>query len=168
MLRKIIRSSYGLFLLLSISIAGCYGGSDYGHKLPIIGEVDISLNDKGNLCFKPLFDTAKLGGGAQQPMPIKYLKMDRLRVYDVDKIGDDYKEIVISPTTDKYFIVYDKQPICLNSDNPDLYQEDFGSFGKGKKMVVHMSGFNDDEKNVYSTLFYKEFDYHYTANASIL
>lgn len=137
-LKKIIRPSYGLFLLSSISIAGCYGGTDYGHKLPILGDIDISLNDKDNLCFKPLFDTAKLGGGAQQPMPIKYLKMDRLTITNTEQREDGFKRITISPVNSKYFIVKDRQEICVNDENPKLKQEIFAPFEQQETLIVHI------------------------------
>ena len=110
------------------------------------------------MCFKPLFDTATVSGGN---IKIKHLKMEQLIIYDIDKVGDDYNKIFITPANEKYFIVYDKQEICINNNNIDLKQEVFAPFEEYKKLVVRMAGFNDDEKDVYSTLFYKEFNYPY-------
>lgn len=155
-IKKIFLGS-SLILVFTISLSSCYKGG-YGDRLPITGDIDITLNDKGDMCFKPLFDTATVG---DSPIEIKYLKMEQLIIYDIDKVGGDYNKLFITPANEKYFIVYNKQEICINDNNSNLKQEVFANFEQDEKLVVHMAGLNDDEKDVYSTLFYKEFNYPY-------
>lgn len=155
------RIAKNFFLLSTVSLFGCYTGG-YGDRMPIAGDIDITLNDKGDLCFKPLFNTTKLGGGSQKPMQINYLRMEQLTIFNSETVGDYYDKVTITPANNKYFNVYNGQKVCLNNNNSELKQETFSSFRNKEELVVHIAGFNDDEKDVYSTLFYKEFKYPYT------
>ena len=141
--------------LLIVSISGCF-------KTPhpssaIEGDIEISTNDKGDLCFEPLFATTVLH---DQPIQIKHIKMRGLEVYNYDVPKDQSRTILtIVPVDDEYHIVEKGQKICLNTDNPNLKQNIFRPL-KPQSIVVSIAGV-DDKKEEYVD-FHREFDYPYT------
>ena len=154
---KNIFSTCSLILIFTTSLYGCYTGSP-GDRLPITGDVKISLNDKGNMCFQPLFNTAIVN---HTFIDVRYLKMQWLGIYNTEETGKEHRRVVITPANGIYFDVYDSQKVCINNDNPDLKQETFAPFEKEEKLIVQMTGYNDDETDVYNTSFSKQFEYPY-------
>ncbi|WP_367110418.1 hypothetical protein [uncultured Psychrobacter sp.] len=141
--------------LLIVGISGCF-------KTPhpssaIEGDIEISTNDKGGLCFEPLFATTVLH---DQPIQIKYIKMSSLEIYNYDVPDDQSRTMLtIAPIDEKYYIIEKGQKICLDTDNPNLKQRIFRPF-KTQSVVVGIGGIDDrEEENVY---FHREFDYPYT------
>ena len=139
---------------LIVSISGCF-------KTPhpssaIEGDIEISTNDKGDLCFEPLFATTVLH---DQPIQIKYMKMSNLEIYNYDVPDDQSRTMLtIAPIDEEYYIVEKGQKICLDTDNPNLKQRVFRPF-KPQSVVVAIGGI-DDKKEEYVD-FHREFDYPY-------
>lgn len=142
--------------LLIVGISGCF-------KTPhpssaIEGDIEISTNDKGDLCFEPLFATTVLH---DQPIQIKYIRMRRLEIYNYDVPDDQSRTMLtIAPIDEEYYIVEKGQKICLDTDNPNLKQRIFRPF-KTQSVVVAIGGI-DDKKEEYVD-FHREFDYPYIA-----
>lgn len=147
-----------LLLLSTVSLFGCYTGGP-GDRPSITGDVAISLNDKGDMCFQPLLNTAVTNDTF---ISVNYLKMQWLGIYNTEQTENEHRRIIITPANDLTFDVYNNQKVCINNDNPDLKQEVFASFNKKEKLIIHMTGYNDDETDVYNTSFSKQFEYPYT------
>ena len=142
--------------LLIVSISGCFKKP---HPSSIIeGDIEISTNSDGDLCFEPLFATTVLH---DQPIQIKYIRMSDLEIYNYD-IPDDQSRtmLTIAPIDEKYYIIEKEEKICLDTDNPNLIQRTFRPF-KTQSVIVGIGGIDDkEEENVY---FHREFDYPYVA-----
>lgn len=145
-----------IYSLLIVSISGCF-------KTPhpssaIEGDIEISTNDKGDLCFEPLFATTVLH---DQPIQIKYIRMRRLEIYNYDVPDDQSRTMLtIDPIDEEYYIIEKGEKICLNTDNPNLIQRIFRPF-KTQSVAVGIGGIDDkEEENVY---FLRRFDYPYIA-----
>ena len=145
-----------IFSLLIVSISGCF-------KTPhpssaIEGDIEISTNDKGDLCFEPLFAITVLH---DQPIQMKYIRMKRLEIYNYDVPDDQSRTMItIVPIDEEYYIVEKGEKICLDTDNPNLKQRIFRPF-KPQPLRVSISGI-DDKKEEYVD-FYREFEYPYVA-----
>ena len=140
--------------LLIVSISGCFKTP---HPSSIIeGDIEISTNDEGNLCFEPLFATTTLN---DQPIQIKYIKMSDLEIYNYDVPDDQSRTMLtIAPIDEEYYIIEKGDKICLDTDSPNLKQRIFRPF-KPQSVIVGIGGIDDkEEENVY---FYREFDYPY-------
>lgn len=146
-----------IYSLLIVGISGCF-------KTPhpssaIEGDIEISTNNEGNLCFEPIFSTTVLH---DQPIQIKYIKMRRLEIYNYDVPDDQSRTMLtiapINPIDEEYYILEKGQKICLDTDNPNLIQRTFRPF-KTQSVIVGIGGIDDkEEENVY---FLREFDYPY-------
>lgn len=140
--------------LLIVSISGCFKTP---HPSSVIkGDIEISTNNEGDLCFEPLFATTALN---DQPIQIKYIKMRNLEIYNYDVPDDQSRTMLtIAPIDKEYYIIEKGQKICLNTDNPKLKQRIFRPF-KPQSVVVGIAGIDDkEEENVY---FHREFEYPY-------
>jgi|26BtaG_2_1085354.scaffolds.fasta_scaffold06501_2 hypothetical protein len=144
--------------LLIVSISGCFKTPH--HSSAIEGDIEISTNNKGNLCFEPLFATAVLH---DQPIQIKYIRMRRLEIYNYDVPDNQSRTILtiapINPIDEEYYIIEKGEKICLDTDNPNLKQRIFRPF-KPQSVVVAIGGI-DDKKEEYVD-FHREFDYPFT------
>lgn len=143
--------------LLIVSISGCFKTP---HPSSVIeGDIEISTNDKGNLCFEPLFATTALN---DQPVQIKYIRMRRLEIYNYDVPEDESRTILtiapIDPIDEEYYIIEKGEKICLDTENPKLKQRIFRPF-KPQSVVVAIGGI-DDKKEEY-VYFLREFEYPY-------
>lgn len=143
--------------LLIVGVSGCFKTP---HPSSIIeGDIEISTNNKGNLCFEPLFATTALN---DQPIQIEYIKMRKLEIYNYDIPDDQSRTMLtiapIDPIDEEYYIIEKGEKICLNTDNPSLIQRTFRPL-KPQSVVVAIGGIDDkEEENVY---FHREFDYPY-------
>ena len=142
--------------LLIVSISGCF-------KTPhpssaIEGDIEISTNDKGDLCFEPLFVTTALN---DQPIQIKYIKMSNLEIFNLYVPKDESRTMLtIDPVDDEYHIIGKGEKICLNTDNPKLKQNIYKPLEQ-KFSIVSISGIDDkEEEYVY---FSHDFNYPYVA-----
>lgn len=140
--------------LLIVGISGCFKTP---HPSSVIkGDIEISTNNEGDLCFEPLFATTALN---DEPIQIKYMKMRSLEIYNYDVPKDQTRTMLtIAPIDKKYYILKKGENICLDTDNPNLKQRIFRPF-KTQSVVVGIGGIDDkEEENVY---FLREFDYPY-------
>ena len=141
--------------LLIVSISGCFK-TPYPSSA-IEGDIEISTNDKGDLCFEPLFATTVLH---DQPIQIEYIKMRRLEIYNLYVPEDESRTMLtIDPVDDEYYIIKKGEKICLNTDNPNLKQNVYKSLEQ-KFSIVSIGGIDDkEEEYVY---FSHDFDYPFT------
>ena len=140
--------------LLIVSISGCFKTPH--HSSVIEGDIEISTNNKGDLCFEPLFATTVLH---DQPIQIKHIKMRRLEIYNYDVPDDQSRTMLtIDPIDEEYYIIEKGQKVCLNTDNPNLKQRIFRPF-KTQSVAVGIGGI-DDKKEEY-VYFLRRFDYPY-------
>nr|WP_317200916.1 hypothetical protein [uncultured Psychrobacter sp.] len=147
--------SLSICSLLIVGISGCFKTPNPSSAIE--GDIEISTNNKGNLCFEPLFATTVLH---EQPIQIKHIKMRRLEIYNYDVPDDQSRTILtIAPIDEEYYIVEKGEKICLNTDNPNLKQRIFRPF-KTQSVVVAIGGI-DNKKEEYVD-FHREFDYPYT------
>lgn len=146
-----------IFSLLMVSISGCFKTPNPSSAIE--GDIEISTNNKGNLCFEPLFATTVLH---EQPIQIKHIKMRRLEIYNYDIPDDQSRTMLtiapIDPINEEYYIIEKGEKICLNTDNPSLIQRTFRPL-KPQSVVVAIGGI-DDKKEEYVD-FHREFDYPY-------
>lgn len=148
---------YSRLLLLATSMIGCTMHNP-AHSPPIEGDIDISTSNNGELCFTPLFSSAISNGDF---MYLDHIKMKELAILDPNKQGGGHVLIRIKPVNKNYFILKDKQEICLNSNDPDLEQIAYKSLGR-QPLSVSISGLDDRKK--YAINFYRKFDYPYQEN----
>lgn len=141
-------------LLLAVSVSGCIM-SNPAHSPPIEGDIKISKNDKGELCFMPLFSSAMSSGDS---MDLDHIKMEELAILDPNMQGGGDVLLRIKPKNKKYFILKDGQKICLNSNNSDLEQTGYTPLDR-QLLSVFISGLDDKKK--YTINFYKQFSYPY-------
>lgn len=150
-------------LVLSISLSGCFQG-DSIYKPSFNGDVEISKNSKGELCFKPLFsalvNNGEFGPGAKgESTDVNYMKMRELEIYD-PKEGRAIK-IRIKPKYREYFVVKDGQEICLYSDNFMLEQVVYASMDN-QQLEVYILGLDRKEENY--IYFSGNFEYPYNSD----
>ena len=110
-------SSYFLslnILLISLSISGCILNNP-AHSPSITGDIEISRDSKGDLCFIPIFSSATF---MEEFVDIENINMEYLTISDPNSKGGDRIKINIEPSSNKYFILKNGQKICLNSNNP--------------------------------------------------
>ncbi len=145
-----------VFILSIVSISGCFKKPHPSSAIE--GDIEISTNDKNDLCFKPLFATTVLH---EQPIQIKYIKMRRLEIYNLYVPEDESRTMLtIAPVDDEYYIIKKGEKICLNTDNPNLKQNVYKSLEQ-KFSIVSIGGIDDkEEEYVY---FSHDFDYPYVA-----
>lgn len=137
-------------LLLTIILSGC---NNPAHGPPIEGDVDISNNSKGDLCFTPLFDSATI---MDNHTDLKHIKMTDLDLLDLNA-DDEYSKIIsIKPLNKKYFILKNGETVCLNSDNPELEQIVYSPLNE-QDLLVSIGGLDDKKELIIS--FQKEFKY---------
>ncbi len=144
------------FLLLSVSISGCILNNP-AHSPPIIGDIEISKNSKGDLCFMPLFDSATF---MENFVKLKTINMKYLTISDPNSTGGDRIKINIEPKDKKYFTLKDEQKICLNSNNSKLKTTVYTPLDQ-QLLSVSIVGLNN--KKEISIIFYKEFNYPYVS-----
>lgn len=149
-------------MLISISLSGCFQG-DSIYKPAFNGDVEISKNSKGELCFKPLFSTlvnnGEFGSGVKgESVDVNSMKMEKLEIYDL-KEGRAIK-IRIEPKYRKYFVLKEGQKICLNSDNFRLKQIDYMPMDM-QRLNVYIGGLDRKEDNY--IYFSGNFEYPYIA-----
>ena len=140
--------------LLIVGVSGCFKTP---HPSSIIeGDIEMSTNDEGNLCFEPLFATTALN---DQPIQIEYIKMRKLEIYNYGVPDDQSRTMLtVAPIDEEYYTVEKGEKICLNNDNSNLIQNIFRPL-KSQSVVVAIEGIDDkEEENVY---FHREFDYPY-------
>ena len=143
-------------LALIISTSGCHKNPH--HSSAIEGDIEISTNDEGDLCFEPLFATTALN---DQPIQIKYIKMSNLEIFNLYVPKDESRTMLtIDPVDDEYHIIGKGEKICLNTDNPKLKQNIYKPLEQ-KFSIVSISGIDDkEEEYVY---FSHDFNYPYVA-----
>lgn len=143
-------------ILLTTSLLGCF--QDYPtHRPPIEGSIDISKNDKGDLCFGPIFSSATV---MKDPINFNYIKMEELAILDPNAEISHHVKIQIKPANRDYFTLKDGQKICLNSNNSELEQITYSNLD-GQLLVVSIGGLDDQEK--YFINFQREFEYPYVS-----
>lgn len=142
-------------VLLAVNISGCIM-SNPAHSPPIEGDIEISKDSKGDLCFIPLFSSTMSIGDF---IDLDHIKMEELAILDPNLQGGGYVLLRIKPTNKKFFILNNGQKICLNSNNPNLEQTIYTPLDK-QPLSVSIGGLDDEKK--YIVNFYKEFDYPYT------
>lgn len=153
-LNAITKPAIFSFLLLTVTVSGCNNPS---HGPPIEGDVKISKNSEGNLCFMPLFSSATI---MRNSTDLKHIKMTDIDIFDLNAQDVDSKIIRVIPANSKYFILKNGEKVCLNSDNPELEQIDYAPLHK-HKLLISIGGL-DDKKELFIS-FQKEFDYPYVA-----
>lgn len=141
-------------LLLTIIMSGC---NHPAHSPSITGDIEISKDSKDDLCFMPLLGSAIF---MEEFVDIEHINMEYLTISDPNSTGRDRIKINIEPTSNKYFILKNGQKICLNSNNPKLEKTIYTPLDK-QSLSVSISGL--DDKKEHSIIFYREFDYPYTA-----
>ncbi len=142
-------------ILLAVNISGCIMNNPE-HSPPIEGDIEISRDSKGDLCFMPLFSSAMSSGDF---IDLDHIKMKELAILNPSLQGGGYVLLRISPTNKKFFILNNGQKICLNSNSPNLEQTIYTPLDK-QLLSVSINGLDDEKK--YTVNFYKEFDYPYT------
>ena len=150
-------SSYFLslnILLISLSLSGCILNNP-AHSPSITGDIEISSDSKGDLCFIPIFSSATF---MEEFVDIENINMEYLTISDPNSKGGDRIKINIEPSSNKYFILKNGQKICLNSNNPQLEKTVYTPLDK-QALSVSIVGL--DDKKEHSIIFYKEFDYPY-------
>lgn len=113
-------------LLLSISLSGCFQ-RDPIYIPSFSGDVEISKNSKGELCFKPLFSTlvndGEFSSGVKgESININYMKMKSFKIYDPNITESNSVKLRINPKYIKYFSIKEGQDICLYPDSSMLEQ----------------------------------------------
>ena len=156
---KLINNSSYYFLspiisLISLGISGCIFNNP-AHSPPITGDIEISEDSKGGLCFMPLLDSATF---MEEPVNLRSINMEYLTVSDPNSTGGNRIKINIEPKSKKYFTLENGQKICLNTNNPKLEKIIYTSLDN-QLLSVSIAGL-DDKKEI-SIIFYKEFDYPY-------
>ena len=141
-------------LLISLSISGCILNNP-AHSPSITGDIEISRDSKGDLCFIPIFSSATF---MEEFVDIENINMEYLTISDPNSKGGDRIKINIEPSSNKYFILKNGQKICLNSNNPQLEKTVYTPLDK-QALSVWIAGL--DDKKEHSIIFYKEFDYPY-------
>lgn len=143
-----------IFLFLIATIAGCFAGPN--HSIGLEGDVELSIDKKGNLCFEPLFATLT---ESNIPITIEHLKMQRLELDDLTVPADQSSTILtIVPVDNEYHIIEKGQKICLNTNNPHLRQKIFRPL-KPQNIRVLIGGVDDKEE--FFVTFYRYFNYPY-------
>ena len=88
-------------LALIISTSGCHKNPH--HSSAIEGDIEISTNDEGDLCFEPLFATTALN---DQPIQIEYIKMSNLEIFNLYVPKNESRTMLtIDPVDDEYHII---------------------------------------------------------------
>ena len=143
-----------IILLISFSISGCIFNNP-AHSPPITGDIEISKDSKGGLCFMPLLDSATF---MEESANLRSINMEYLTISDPNSTGGDRIKINIEPKSKRYFTLKNGQKICLNSNNLKLEKTIYTPLDK-RLLSVSIAGL-DDKKEI-SIIFYKEFDYPY-------
>lgn len=143
-----------IILLISLGISGCIFNNP-AHSPPITGDIEISKDSKGGLCFMPLLDSATF---MEEPVNLRSMNMEYLTISDPNSTGGNRIKINIEPKSKKYFTLKNGQKICLNTNNPKLEKIIYTSLDK-RLLSVSIAGL-DDKKEI-SIIFYKEFDHPY-------
>ena len=141
-------------LLISLSISGCTLNNP-AHSPSITGDIEISKDSKGDLCFMPIFSSATF---MKEFVDIENINMEYLTISEPNSKGGGRIKINIEPSSNKYFILKNGQKICLNSNNPQLEKTVYTPLDK-QSLSVSIAGL--DDKKEHSIIFYKEFDYPY-------
>ncbi len=144
-------------ILLAGTMSGCFMNNP-AHGSPIEGDIEISKNSEGSLCFMPLFSSATIMGNSTD---LKYIKMTDLDILDLNAADVDSKIIRVRPANKKYFILKNGEKVCLNSDNPELDQFVNTPLNK-QELLVSIGGLDDKEELVVT--FQKEFDHPYDSD----
>ncbi|MEG9302670.1 hypothetical protein [Psychrobacter celer] len=142
-------------LLISLSISGCILNNP-AHSPSITGDIEISKNSKGDLCFMPIFSSATV---MDNPINFNYIKMEELVILDPNAEVSSHVKIQIKPANKDYFSLKNGQKVCLNSDNINLKQTIYSKLDK-QLLVVSIGGLDDKEEHFIS--FQRKFDYPYT------
>lgn len=140
-------------LLLIFSIVGCVMDNP-AHRPFVEGDIKISKNSEGNLCFMPILSTATI---MENPINLTHIKIGKLVILEPKQANDRIK-IKIEPVGKKYFTLDNEQKICLNSNNSELEQTIYTPLDT-QSLAVLISGL--DDKGEHSISFYKEFNYPY-------
>ena len=144
------------FVLLVVGVSGCF--QDYPtHRPPIEGSINISKDNKDDLCFMPIFSSATV---MENPINFNYIKMEELAILDPNAEISSHVKIQIKPKNKDYFTLRDGQKICLNSNDNDLEQTTYSQLNK-QPLVVSIGGLDDKEEHFIS--FQREFDYPYVS-----
>lgn len=143
-----------IFLLVPLSMSGCIFDNP-AHSLPITGDIEISKDSKGDLCFMPLLNSATF---MEESVNVRSINMEYLTISDPNSTGGDRIKINIEPKSEKYFILRNGQKVCLNSSNAKLEKTVYTPLDK-QLLSVSIAGL--DDKKELSIVFYKEFNYPY-------
>lgn len=135
-----------------IVISGC---NHPAHGPAIEGDVKISRDSKGDLCFMPIFSSATL---MENPTDLKYINMIDLDILDLNAEDANSKIIRIKPKSKKYFILKEGERVCLNTNNPELEQFVYIPLNN-QELLASIGGLDDKKELVIS--FQKEFNYPY-------
>ncbi|WP_367111418.1 hypothetical protein [uncultured Psychrobacter sp.] len=147
--------SLSICSLLVVNISGCFKSPL--HAPGISGDIQLFVNNKGNLCFEPLFATTT---ESNSPVEIEHLKMRRLEIYNHDVPDDQSRTMLtIVPVNDEYYILEKGKSICLNTNNPSLKQNVFRPL-QPQPVAVLIGGLDDEKEQTVD--FHREFDYPYT------
>ncbi len=145
------------FLLLSVSISGCIFNNP-AHSPAIEGDVKISRDSKGDLCFMPIFSSATV---MENPINFNYIKMKELAILDPNSEISSHVKIQVKPANKDYFPLKNGQKVCLDSNDTDLEQTTYSQLNK-QPLVVSIGGLDDKEEHFIS--FQSKFDYPYISD----
>ncbi len=143
-----------IYSLLIVSLSGCFKSPL--HAPGISGDIQLFINNEGNLCFEPLFATTT---ESNSPVEIKHLKMRRLEIYNHNVPDDKSRTILtIVPVDNEYYILEEGQSICLNTNDSSLKQKNFRPL-QPQSIAVLIGGLDDEKEQTVD--FHREFDYPY-------
>ena len=99
-------------LLISLSISGCTLNNP-AHSPSITGDIEISKDSKGDLCFIPIFSSATF---MKEFVDIENINMEYLTISEPNSKGGGRIKINIEPSSNKYFILKKLTKITLDED----------------------------------------------------